>query len=99
MLPACHSVAERCRADPAGSCRPRLERYVQDCAVDPVTNLCEGPTAHCRAALLAVLGTELRTKCSCKGTDSTSWYSCTGWHRLLFDNKCVGEYLPQVILG
>ncbi|XP_043219534.1 uncharacterized protein LOC122380440 isoform X2 [Amphibalanus amphitrite] len=86
---ACHSVAEQCRDDPAGQCRPKLERYEQACAVDSVTSLCAGPTDDCRRALLAVLGTKLRTSCACLGTDISSMNDCRGWERLLFANPCV----------
>ena len=91
-LLACHSVAEQCRADPSGRCRPRLERYEQACAVDSVTGLCAGPTEDCRSALLAVLGTQLRTSCACRGTDISSMHDCRGWERLLFANPCVGTW-------
>ena len=92
VRPACHSVAERCRNDVGGACRPKLERFEQACAVGSMTNLCAGPTDDCRAALLDVLGTELRTNCACKGTDITSMHNCGSWERLLFRNPCVGEW-------
>lgn len=69
--------------------RIRLEFYEQSCAVDSTTKKCAGPPAECRAAMLGILGTELRTTCGCKGTDFTQLYDCLGWQRLLWVNPCV----------
>uniref|UniRef100_A0A1Y1NG70 GDNF/GAS1 domain-containing protein n=2 Tax=Photinus pyralis TaxID=7054 RepID=A0A1Y1NG70_PHOPY len=87
--PTCLSVAEVCREDK--ECRSRLEYYEQSCAVDSVTKKCAGPPSECRAAMLGILGTDLRTTCACKGTDMTQLYECLGWQRLLWVNPCVVE--------
>lgn len=71
--------------------RSRLEYYEQSCAVDSVTKKCAGAPSECRAAMLGILGTELRTICACKGTDSSQLYDCLGWQRLLWVNPCVGK--------
>ncbi|XP_049807107.1 uncharacterized protein LOC126249498 [Schistocerca nitens] len=88
-MPTCHSLAELCREQ--RSCRNRLETYEQSCAVDSVTKKCAGPASECRHAMLAILGTELRSNCACKGTDFTQLYDCLGWQRLLWVNPCVVE--------
>ncbi|VVC99236.1 unnamed protein product [Leptidea sinapis] len=73
-LPACHTLAHNCREDP--ECRIRLENYEQWCAVDAVTQGCAGAPAACRAAVVAVLGTQLRAACACRGTDFAQLYDC-----------------------
>ncbi|XP_050685108.1 uncharacterized protein LOC126979695 [Leptidea sinapis] len=88
-LPACHTLAHNCREDP--ECRIRLENYEQWCAVDAVTQGCAGAPAACRAAVVAVLGTQLRAACACRGTDFAQLYDCLGWQRLLWLNPCVVE--------
>ncbi|XP_045527051.1 uncharacterized protein LOC123715790 isoform X2 [Pieris brassicae] len=88
-LPACHTLAHTCREDP--ECRMRLENYEQWCAVDAVTQGCAGSPAACRAAVVAVLGTQLRAACACRGTDFAQLYDCLGWQRLLWLNPCVVE--------
>ncbi|XP_046974149.1 uncharacterized protein LOC124540537 [Vanessa cardui] len=88
-LPACHTLAHACREDP--ECRIRLENYEQWCAVDAVTQGCAGSPAACRAAVVAVLGTQLRAACACRGTDFAQLYDCLGWQRLLWLNPCVVE--------
>ncbi|XP_069362610.1 uncharacterized protein [Maniola hyperantus] len=88
-LPACHTLAHACREEP--ECRIRLENYEQWCAVDAVTQGCAGSPASCRAAVVAVLGTQLRAACACRGTDFAQLYDCLGWQRLLWLNPCVVE--------
>ncbi|XP_072945900.1 uncharacterized protein [Epargyreus clarus] len=88
-LPACHTLAHACREEP--ECRIRLENYEQWCAVDAVTQGCAGSPAACRAAVVAVLGTQLRAACACRGTDFAQLYDCLGWQRLLWLNPCVVE--------
>ncbi|XP_031335619.1 uncharacterized protein LOC116165375 isoform X1 [Photinus pyralis] len=95
--PTCLSVAEVCREDK--ECRSRLEYYEQSCAVDSVTKKCAGPPSECRAAMLGILGTDLRTTCACKGTDMTQLYECLGWQRLLWVNPCVGYNIPLLLRG
>ncbi|XP_018331547.1 uncharacterized protein LOC108741291 isoform X2 [Agrilus planipennis] len=85
--PTCLSLAESCREN--RECRSRLEQYEQACAVDSSTKKCAGPPSECRAAMLGILGTELRATCACKGTDLTQLYECLGWQRLLWVNPCV----------
>lgn len=70
-----------------------MENYEQWCAVDAVTQGCAGAPAACRAAVLAVLGTQLRAACACRGTDFAQLYDCLGWQRLLWLNPCVGEII------
>ena len=72
--------------------RPRLEFYVQACAVDIVTNGCAGPPSICRRAVLDILGTDLRTTCTCRGSDLAALYDCLEWQRLLWLNPCVGKH-------
>lgn len=72
--------------------RIRLENYEQWCAVDAVTQGCAGSPASCRAAVVAVLGTQLRAACACRGTDFAQLYDCLGWQRLLWLNPCVGAW-------
>ncbi|XP_076391662.1 glial cell line-derived neurotrophic family receptor-like isoform X4 [Megachile rotundata] len=88
-MPTCHSLAEACKENT--SCRLKLEYYEQSCAVDSVTKKCAGSTAECRKAMLGILGTKLRSKCACKGTEFTQLYDCLGWQRLLWVNRCVVE--------
>lgn len=57
-----------------------------------MTKKCAGSATECRAAMLGILGTDLRTNCACKGTDLTQIHKCLGWHRLLWVNPCVGGY-------
>ena len=71
--------------------RPRLEFYEQACAVDVVTKGCAEPPSICRRAVLDILGTELRTTCSCRGSDLAALYDCLEWQRLLWLNPCVGK--------
>nr|CAH0102392.1 unnamed protein product [Daphnia galeata] len=89
--PACHHLAEECKAHP--DCKPRLEFYVQACAVDIVTKGCAGPPSICRRAVLDILGTDLRTTCTCRTAqhlgDMAAMYDCTEWQRLLWLNPCV----------
>ncbi|XP_046458028.1 uncharacterized protein LOC124204848 isoform X5 [Daphnia pulex] len=91
--PACHHLAEECKAHP--DCKPRLEFYVQACAVDIVTKGCAGPPSICRRAVLDILGTDLRTTCTCRTAqhlgDMAAMYDCTEWQRLLWLNPCVVE--------
>ncbi|XP_057379779.2 uncharacterized protein LOC130702135 isoform X1 [Daphnia carinata] len=91
--PACHHLAEECKAHP--DCKPRLEFYVQACAVDVVTKGCAGPPSICRRAVLDILGTDLRTTCTCRTAqqmgDMAAMYDCTEWQRLLWLNPCVVE--------
>ncbi|XP_055322734.1 uncharacterized protein LOC129578351 isoform X1 [Sitodiplosis mosellana] len=87
IQPACHTVAEVCRND--ASCRSRLEQYEQSCAIDSSTLKCAGHPSACRTAILGILGTPLRTTCSCHNTDLV--YECLGWYRLLWLNTCVAE--------
>ncbi|OXU22364.1 hypothetical protein TSAR_013411, partial [Trichomalopsis sarcophagae] len=87
--PTCDALAESCRED--ASCRPKLEHYEQNCAVDSVTKKCAGPAQGCRNAMLGILGTELRSNCACKGADLAPLYECLGWQRLLWVNPCVVE--------
>lgn len=75
----------------SSSFRMKLEHYEQSCAVDSVTKKCAGSPSDCRSAILGILGTDLRTTCACKGTDTTQLYECLGWQRLLWVNPCVGE--------
>lgn len=60
--------------------------------MDSATKKCAGAAHGCRAAILGILGTELRSNCACRGTDSAPLYKCLGWQRLLWVNPCVGEY-------
>lgn len=76
-----------------------MELYEQSCAVDSVTKKCAGSAAECRAAMLGILGTDLRTNCACKGTDLTQIHKCLGWHRLLWVNPCVGELKANPFLA
>lgn len=69
--------------------RSRLEQYEQACAIDSSTLKCAGHPSGCRSAILGILGTPLRTTCSCHSTESV--YECMGWYRLLWLNTCVGE--------
>ena len=82
-------------------CRPRLEFYVQACAVDMVTKGCAGPPSVCRRAVLDILGTDLRTTCTCPvhQPDLAAMYDCLEWQRLLWLNPCVGKFqvLPTVL--
>lgn len=78
-------------------CRAKLEYYEQTCAVDSVTKKCAGSPTECRAAILGILGTDLRTTCACKGTDMTQLYECLGWQRLLWVNPCVGKSHVHVL--
>lgn len=73
--------------------RIRLENYEQWCAVDAVTQGCAGSPAACRTAVVAVLGTQLRAACACRGTDFAQLYDCLGWQRLLWLNPCVGKFI------
>lgn len=77
--------------------RPRLEFYVQACAVDTVTKGCAGLPSICRRAVLDILGTDLRTSCNCRATqqhaDVAAMYDCLEWQRLLWLNPCVGTTL------
>lgn len=72
--------------------RSRLEQYEQACAIDSSTLKCAGHPSGCRTAILGILGTPLRTTCSCHNTDLV--YECLGWYRLLWLNTCVGK-LPN----
>lgn len=80
--------------------RPRLEFYVQACAVDIVTKGCAGPPSICRRAVLDILGTDLRTTCTCRTAqhlgDMAAMYDCTEWQRLLWLNPCVGRWSIQL---
>ncbi|CAG7726201.1 unnamed protein product [Allacma fusca] len=95
--PSCHSLAESCRSQP--DCKSRLEHFEQACAVDSVTRKCAGPSSECRIAIVGILGTKLRTRCACNGTDVTHVYDCLGWQRILWFNPCVvdtqKEYIRQ----
>ncbi|XP_037071201.1 uncharacterized protein LOC119092341 [Pollicipes pollicipes] len=88
-VPGCDSVAHRCQRRPDAGCRLRLEQYEQACAVDALTQRCAGPTADCRRALLAVLGTQLHSRCACRGSSAAAQHSCQDWERLLWANPCV----------
>lgn len=77
--------------------RIRLENYEQWCAVDAVTQGCAGSPAACRTAVVAVLGTQLRAACACRGTDFAQLYDCLGWQRLLWLNPCVGKFINDNI--
>lgn len=68
--------------------RSRLEQYEQACAIDSSTLKCAGHPSGCRTAILGILGTPLRSTCSCHNTDLV--YECLGWYRLLWLNTCVG---------
>lgn len=68
--------------------RSRLEQYEQACAIDSSTLKCAGHPSGCRTAILGILGTSLRSTCSCHNTDLI--YECLGWYRLLWLNTCVG---------
>lgn len=82
------------------SFRMKLEYYEQSCAVDSVTKKCAGSPNDCRSAILGILGTDLRTTCACKGTDTTQLYECLGWQRLLWVNPCVGKlFKSQIIIS
>ncbi|KAF7268626.1 hypothetical protein GWI33_018275 [Rhynchophorus ferrugineus] len=87
--PTCLHLAEVCKENKA--CRSKLEYYEQSCAVDSVTKKCAGSPTECRKSILAILGTDLRTTCACKGTDMSQLYECLGWQRLLWVNPCVVE--------
>ncbi|XP_030753548.1 uncharacterized protein LOC115880481 [Sitophilus oryzae] len=87
--PTCLHLAENCKENNA--CRIKLENYEQSCAVDSVTKKCAGSTTECRKSIMAILGTDLRTSCACKGTDMSQLYECLGWQRLLWVNPCVVE--------
>ncbi|XP_023247990.1 uncharacterized protein LOC106637711 [Copidosoma floridanum] len=92
--PTCDTLGENCRKNPI--CRTKLEHYEQSCAIDSVTKKCAGPAQTCRTAMLGIIGTELRSNCVCrsadkKGVESTSFYECLGWQRLLWVNPCVVE--------
>ena len=93
ITPVCHQLADECRAHP--DCKPRLEFYVQACAVDLVTKGCAGPPSVCRRAVLDILGTDLRTTCTCRAVslqaDLAAMYDCVEWQRLLWLNPCVGK--------
>lgn len=86
-MPACHEVAEQCRA--SADCRPRMERFVEACAVDRGTLQCQGPLEECRLALIDILGTPLRTNCACAGNDFALLYYCIEWQRMVWLNPCV----------
>lgn len=58
-----------------------------------MTQGCAGSPAACRSAVVAVLGTQLRAACACRGTDFAQLYDCLGWQRLLWLNPCVGKFL------
>jgi hypothetical protein len=45
-----------CCCRKGGSCRGRLERYEQACAVDAKTKTCAGAYEGCRSAMLDILG-------------------------------------------
>lgn len=75
--------------------RSRLEQYEQACAIDSSTLKCAGHTSSCRTAILGILGTPLRSSCSCHNTDSV--YECLGWYRLLWLNTCVGKFKLSLI--
>ncbi|XP_060519093.1 uncharacterized protein LOC132697510 isoform X2 [Cylas formicarius] len=85
--PTCLHMAEACKE--SSSCRAKLEYYEQSCAVDSVTKKCAGSPVECRKSILAILGTDLRTTCACKGADISQLYECLGWQRLLWVNPCV----------
>ncbi|KAL1497088.1 hypothetical protein ABEB36_008104 [Hypothenemus hampei] len=87
--PNCLHLVETCKESKA--CRLKLEYYEQSCAVDSVTKKCAGSPNECRKSILAILGTDLRTTCACKGTDMSELYQCLGWQRLLWVNPCVVE--------
>lgn len=99
ITPSCHQLADECRAHP--DCKPRLEFYVQACAVDLATKGCAGPPSVCRRAVLDILGTDLRTTCTCRTAslqaDLVAMYDCVEWQRLLWLNPCVGRR-PLMIL-
>lgn len=87
MQSSCQSVAEMCREEP--NCRSKLEQYEQSCAIDSSTLKCAGSPSICRSAILGILGTPLRSTCTCHNTDMV--YECLGWYRLLWLNTCVGK--------
>ncbi|XP_071514906.1 uncharacterized protein [Panulirus ornatus] len=88
-LMLCNRLAAACKE--ASSCRHRLEFYEQACAVDSDTQRCAGSTAECRRAVLGILGTQLRTLCTCAASDPRETYTCLDWHRILWFNPCVVE--------
>ncbi|XP_055716353.1 uncharacterized protein LOC129810103 isoform X4 [Phlebotomus papatasi] len=89
LPPTCHAVVDLCKED--DECKIRLEQFEQACAIDSVTRKCAGRANICRSALLGILGTSLRTTCSCQGADLQQIYECLGWHKLLWQNPCVVE--------
>uniref|UniRef100_A0A1B0CRK1 GDNF/GAS1 domain-containing protein n=2 Tax=Lutzomyia longipalpis TaxID=7200 RepID=A0A1B0CRK1_LUTLO len=89
LPPTCHAVVDLCKED--DECKVRLEQFEQACAIDSVTRKCAGRANICRSALLGILGTSLRTTCSCQGADLQQIYECLGWHKLLWQNPCVVE--------
>ncbi|CAG9796127.1 unnamed protein product [Diatraea saccharalis] len=78
---------------------PMVKNYEQWCAVDAVTQGCAGSPAACRSAVVAVLGTQLRAACACRGTDFAQLYDCLGWQRLLWLNPCVGKFCVSEEIG
>ena len=76
--------------------------FEQACAVDSDSGRCAGQPSGCRVALLSILGTSLRTPCSCdenSAKDNSRIYECMGWKRLLWVNPCVGEFTSNMIQG
>jgi len=88
-LPSCHSQARKCRN--TKSCRQKLERYEQACSVDSETKTCAGTYASCRAAMVDIIGTDLRTSCACSGAagDFRELFECIEYKRLFWVNPCV----------
>nr|XP_045582939.1 uncharacterized protein LOC123745882 isoform X2 [Procambarus clarkii] len=85
----CNRLAAACKEDIG--CRHRLEFYEQACAVDSDTRRCAGSTAECRRAVLGILGTQLRSLCTCSASDPRETYICMDWQRILWFNPCVVE--------
>lgn len=67
-----------------------MEVFEQACSIDSMTNKCAGKTSGCRSAVVSILGTQLRTTCSCQGPESQQHYDCLGWQKLLWLNPCIG---------
>lgn len=70
----------------------RLELYEQSCAIDSVTKKCAGKSSSCRSAILGILGTLLKTACSCQSAEQHQMYECLAWQKLLWRNTCVGKF-------
>ncbi|KAK8744146.1 hypothetical protein OTU49_001022, partial [Cherax quadricarinatus] len=85
----CNRLAAACKEE--NGCRHRLEFYEQACAVDSDTRRCAGSTAECRRAVLGILGTQLRSLCTCAASDPRETYTCMDWQRILWFNPCVVE--------